>query len=322
MLGCTWIPAPGCRKVVGRVRPGADRLGIDLADGWDGLVEVAAKLRDAAVELEREGDAVSMRRENGAGPGDGFGEAEGRLASRRRVGAEAIKVEEIERSGLRIKVKYRRNFGGRCWLLACRRAHDDADNLLGLPVSGEIGTGAPGAVGAGDSVRVGSESPFVLEVLVLHKSEAGRETILRREAAERDVQRLAQHQGLADVAQVSESEGGTGLRKLLPAGMKLQPLTAEIGLDAAFVTGLVTNLIAGLRPRHVRDEDHGQQCERAPLHLVLGVVRAFFGAAFLEAVFFGGAGMVAAVATRGTPGIAVGGSFAGLSAETAASSAG
>jgi hypothetical protein len=106
--------------------------------------------------------------------------------------------------------------------------------------------------------------------------------------------------------------------------MKLQPLAAEFGLDAAFVTGLVTNLIAALRQRGTRNEDNGQQCERAPLHCFLGVFRAVrrFATAFFAADFFGGAGVLAAVVATAKPGTVLRRSFRGLGAETAATSAG
>jgi len=86
--------------------------------------------------------------------------------------------------------------------------------------------------------------------------------------------------------------------------MKLQPLAAEFGLDAAFVARLVTDLIAALRQRGMRNENYGQQCERAPLHCFLGVFRAVrrFAEAFFEAAFFGGAGILAAVAGTAKPG--------------------
>ena len=297
------------QECAGTSEAGRRRLGVDLADGRDGLVEIAAELRDATVELKREGDAVSIQREDGTRAGDGLSEPKGRLTRGRRVRAKAVKVQKVQRSSFRIDVKYWRNLDGRCLLLACRRAHDDADDIMRLRqlVSGEIGTSTPGAVGGGDGVGVGNKPPFVLEVLVLHQCKTGRKAILRGEAAERDVQGLTEHQSLADAAQMSQSEGGTGLDKLLSAGMELQPLAAKFGLDAAFVAGLVTDLITALRQRDMRDEECGQQCDRAPLH--------FFPASFarsaawpqlslrlsLQLTFSAGAGVFAAVAATASP---------------------
>jgi hypothetical protein len=114
--------------------------------------------------------------------------------------------------------------------------------------------------------------------------------------------------------------------------MELKPLAAKIRLDAAFVAGLVTDLIAALRQRDTRYQHYGQQCERAPLHFfpwVFRPVRRFvaaffeaFFAAFFETDFFGGAGILAAVAATAEPATVLRGFLARLGAETAARPAG
>src|ERR1700722_958237 len=105
--------------------------------------------------------------------------------------------------------------------------------------------------------------------------------------------------------------------------MKLQPLAAEFGLDAALVARLVTDLIAALRQRNMCNEDCGHECERALLHWFPGVLRAVrrFTTAFFAADFFGGAGVLAAVAAA-KPGTVLRRSLRGLGTETAATSAG
>jgi hypothetical protein len=110
--------------------------------------------------------------------------------------------------------------------------------------------------------------------------------------------------------------------------MELKPLAAKIRLDAALVAGLVTDLIAALRQRDTRNEDCGQQCNRAPLHFFLWVFRAIrrfveaFFAAFFETDFFGGAGILAAVAATAEPATVLRGFVVRLGAETAARPAG
>jgi hypothetical protein len=100
------------KKCGGAGEAGCRRLGVDLADRRDRLVEIAAQLRHAAIELKSEGDAVAIQREDSTRTGDGFGEAKGGLTPWRSVGAEAVKVEEVERSGFRINIKYRRDLDG------------------------------------------------------------------------------------------------------------------------------------------------------------------------------------------------------------------
>jgi hypothetical protein len=100
------------KKCAGAGEAGCRRLSVDLADGRDALVEIAAELRHATVQLKSEGDAVAIQREDSTRTGDGFGEAKGGLTPWRSVGAEAVKVEEVERSGFRINIKYRRDLDG------------------------------------------------------------------------------------------------------------------------------------------------------------------------------------------------------------------
>jgi hypothetical protein len=52
-------------------------------------------------------------------------------------------------------------------------------------------------------------------------------------------------------------EGRAGLGELLPARMKLEPLAAEIGLNAAFLARRVAYLVAGLGERSVCCEETG-----------------------------------------------------------------
>src|ERR1700719_3598272 len=105
--------------------------------------------------------------------------------------------------------------------------------------------------------------------------------------------------------------------------MELQPLAAEIRLDAAFVAGLVTDLIAALCQRSLRNQNYGQQCDRAPLHFFLGGFRAVrFATAFFDPDFFVGAGILAAPAATAEPGTVARRPFARLGADTATRSAG
>jgi hypothetical protein len=102
--------------------------------------------------------------------------------------------------------------------------------------------------------------------------------------------------------------------------MELQPLAAEIRLDAAFLARLVTDLIAALRHRNMRSENYGQQCDRAPLHFFLVCFRAVrrFATAFFDADFFGEAEVLAAPAAMAEPRTVLRRLFARLGVETAA----
>lgn len=207
-------------------------------------------MRDTAVDLCGEGDAGAVEWKDGAGSGDGLREAEGGLSGWRGVGAEAVEVEAVERVGFGVEVEDGGDLDGRGLRVGGGRSHDYDDGLVGLLVGGEVGSCAPGEVGAGDGVHVEGEAALAGEVFVLDEGQAGGKAVLWSEAAEGDVQWLAGDQGLADVDEVAEGEVGAGLHELLLAGMQVEPLSAKVGVEAAFV--------AFLRQR-VRDQEGGEK---------------------------------------------------------------
>ena len=100
-----------------------------------------------------------------------------------------------------------------------------------------------------------------------------------------------------------------GLNKLLAAGMKFEPLAAEVGVDAAFVAVGVADLIACLGEYDLGDEQNSGEGEAAWSHVFFfaeffaGLLGARFLAAFGGGEIFVGAGGVSADAARARPSV-------------------
>ncbi len=261
---------------------GGSGLDVEVFDGGAGFSVVAAQLRDAAVEFDQERDAgFACERDDGAGSGDGLGEAEDASIGGEGVGAEAVEVDAVKRGGFGVEIEERRRAVEGIRVLFCRGSGVDYDDFsAGLMVGLHVGSRAPGAVAAGYGVEVPVETPLVGVVFVFDEGEACSDAILRSDTADRDVHGLTGDEGLRATGEAAEVEALAGLESFAFA--------TEVGVDAA--------LVAGLRLRGQHGKSEGDEEKRSH-----GCGHDFFFECLAGACFFARGFFAAAEAAMAIP---------------------
>ena len=106
---------------------------------------------------------------------------------------------------------------------------DDFDFLDGSVDGFEIEAGAPGAVIGGDSVCVPACAPKFVGCVVAHVGAACTESILRRDAADGDVQRMVGEEEISAAGQLFE-------RETLAALFETRRFAAEVSVGLALLS--------------------------------------------------------------------------------------